>query len=195
LGPEVSQSKFVQGDQICCCFCQVAAALTYCFNSVLSELPLKRWDNSILSTALSAWTLAQGSTMALVWEVSLLLHSHSQPLCFAPPLLSATLATGRFACHPTPALSLCYLSCLHLLRVLGPCTTALLQGRFSIPPPTLVSVLDCNYNCLLMILSVLPGWSVSLLRECPGLCSLGVDRGVALMCVEPVGSTGLCRQF
>jgi hypothetical protein len=58
LQPEVTHFQFVQGGAICC-FCQAAAVLHYCCNSVWSATFSTRWGCSVLSTAFSPRRVAQ----------------------------------------------------------------------------------------------------------------------------------------
>jgi hypothetical protein len=90
----------------------VSAALPYCCNSFQSTPPLAGWDNSTLSTALSPGRLPQGSTRALLWDIEFL--PHNPPSVFVPCPTSACCSC--LACHLIPTFSLCYLSCLRLLR-------------------------------------------------------------------------------
>jgi hypothetical protein len=54
---------------LCCCFCQVTAALHYHCNSVwLVRLPA-RWGLSVLGTILSPRRIAQWATTPPLWEV------------------------------------------------------------------------------------------------------------------------------
>jgi hypothetical protein len=142
------------------------------------------------------------------------------------------LCFGRLAYHPTPALTLCAspdlswvlaaplgvwyvaptpLSAFAAFPVfhwefgaecLAPCPTPVLQGRFSIAPPSLLLVLD--YSSLFMFFSFAWG-GFSLSRGCAGLFSWGVGRGVMhgayLFCsftqaaLEPAGKEKWCCFF
>jgi hypothetical protein len=53
LGPIVGHYQFVQGDPICCCFWQVAAAFPYSYNFGWSSSFPARWGNSVLWTPFS----------------------------------------------------------------------------------------------------------------------------------------------
>jgi hypothetical protein len=89
---------------------------------------------------------------------------------------------GMLVCHSTPSLSL-YASgdlCWVPLVPLALCPTPVLQGRFSIPPPPLMSVLD--YSSLFMVFSfageggsICPGGYAGLFFR--GGVELGVGRG------------------
>jgi hypothetical protein len=83
IRPEVTHCQFIQDGQIRC-FHQAAAALPYSCNSGWSAPPPARRGNSVLSTTLSPRRLTQGSTMALLWEVS------------SPPMLSTFVTFSAF---------------------------------------------------------------------------------------------------
>jgi hypothetical protein len=95
--------------------------------------------------------------------------------------LSASSSSVRLVCCPSPALSLCCLTCICSLTVQSrsessaPCATSVLLGRFSVPPSPLLLVL--NYS-LLFIFFCFVGGQISLPRSCTGLCSQKLGRGV-----------------
>jgi hypothetical protein len=128
---EVTHYQFVDGDLICCCYLHVPAALPYFCKSVWSACPPARWNNSILSTALSSMRLTQPFSKLLLWEVNLSLHSHFQPLfsessapCSTPVLRSDS------AFHPTPTVG---------GRILFTVDVSVLYGEVSICPGAAVN--------------------------------------------------------
>jgi hypothetical protein len=171
LGPEVTQCQFVQGGLFCCCFYKVAAALPYHCNCVWSVPPTARWCNSVLNTALIPTRLAKQYTMALLWEVGLSPHLHSQPLYLTPSLLSDSSAPlGSWFLTPaglrTSLCSLFHLSLWEFISLPHP----FLRGRISIPPHPHSQCLITNpFLCF----SVLFGGS----SICPGVVLDYVLRG------------------
>jgi hypothetical protein len=75
--------------------------------SVWSAPPPARWSNSVLNAALCPWDQFWDPPPALTWEVSLSLHSLSQPLCLSWSLVGADTSSRRMAYWPAPAHSLC----------------------------------------------------------------------------------------
>jgi hypothetical protein len=116
---------------------------------------------------------------------------HSRPLYFSQPLLDASGSSGRLACHPNPTLSICCFSWVSLrVRLLAP--LPLSRGRFSIPLPPPLSVLD--YSLLFMFFSFAGG-----IQSAQGLCwiiFLEVGKGVRCAAwYSPVCSAVSCWQL
>jgi hypothetical protein len=153
--------QLVQGGQICC-FHQVAAMLPFSFRSVWSTSPLASWGNSVLNAALCPRDQLWDPSPSLLWEVSLLSQPLSQPLCLFQSLLDSGGSSGKLACHPTLALSLCCFTCVSSLRV-----WLLVPPRFSgasVPSSALLLVLD--YSLLFMFFSFAGGG----VQSVQGLC-------------------------
>jgi hypothetical protein len=89
-----------KGGQSYCCFHQGLAVLPFSCNSIWSAPPPARWGNSVLNTALVPQYQLQDPPSAPLWEVGLLPHPCSQPLCLSRPLLCASSSCGRLTCHP-----------------------------------------------------------------------------------------------
>jgi hypothetical protein len=85
--------------------------LPFSCSSEWSAPPAARWCNSVLNAALCPRGQLQDPPPALIWEVGLSSHPHSQPLCLSKPLLSASGCSGKLPCYPTPMLSLCSQPC------------------------------------------------------------------------------------
>jgi hypothetical protein len=83
-----------------------------------------------------------------LWDVGLLPYHCSQPLLLFPRLFSESLAV---------------------------CPTPVLWGRFNVPPTHTLSMLE--YNLLLILFSSV-GRGFNMPKDCTGLCSPGVGRGV-----------------
>jgi hypothetical protein len=95
----------------------------------------------------------------------------------------------------TPPLFSDFVTCPTLVdSKFGPYSIPILWGRYSIPPPPSLTVLDCN--SLFMLFSFIQGWGSSV---CPGVALdmfPGVGKEVMYgACCSPVGSAGLCRQL
>jgi hypothetical protein len=107
------------------------------------------------------------------WLVTLLLFS---PLCLTWLLLGAGCSSGRLACHPAPTLSLCCFTCALVHwefdpESLAPWPSPVLWGRFSVPAPPPLSVLD--YSSLFIFFNFAgEGGSV-----CPGAALDYFSRG------------------
>jgi hypothetical protein len=106
----------MQGGQSCCCFYQVATALPFSCNSVWLAPPPARWGHSFVILPSVPWDQLRDSPLAPLWEVGLLPHPHSQPLCLSWPLLSASGSLGGWLITPTTTLSLCCFTHVHSLR-------------------------------------------------------------------------------
>jgi hypothetical protein len=145
-----------------------------------------------LNTALSPRTLAQQFTMLLLWEVDLSLHTCSQPLCLAPPLLADNSALLRGGLLPHPCSQPLFLVLLSFAKSSFadyslPHTHSLRLVQCSIKPPLQV----VGYNSLVMLFSFVQG-GFNLPSGCAGLWGRRVTCGA---CCSPVGSADLCRQL
>jgi hypothetical protein len=177
---------------ICCCFHKVAVALPYYCNSVWSVTPAARWSNSVLSTILSPTRLAQQSTTALFWEVSLSLHLHSQTLCLSLPLLSDSPVLREVGLSHHLILSPCSLSYLSSLRahLLVPPAFSEAGSVFHSTPMVNVWLQFPFYDFQFC----LGGFNMP--RSCSVLCLQGeVRRVMCSACWSPVGSAGYARSF
>jgi hypothetical protein len=101
---------------------------------------------------------------------------------------------GSLACCPTPALSLCYFSCLCSLRIwlLAP---SLFSGANSAFYCTSVGGVRLQFTVYVFLGFFWEG-EFSLPRGCAEFCSHSIDSGVVSgVCCSPVGSADLPRQF
>jgi hypothetical protein len=134
-------------------------------------------------------------------EVGLSPHPHSQPFCLFQHLLHASGSSGMLAYHPalalillaSPDLAWCYwllwevgllqhpysqsllLYSCSFTKILVPGPTPILWGRFSVPHPPLLLVLD--YSSLFTLFSCVVG-GFSLPRDYVKFCSQGWVRVV-----------------
>jgi hypothetical protein len=89
----------------------------------------------------------------ILWEVCLLPHSLSQPLFLSQTLLIAS-DSSKVGLLPHPR-SQPFLLYTHITKSSAPCPTLVLQGKFSVLPSPMLSVLD--YSSLLMFFSFVRG--------------------------------------
>jgi hypothetical protein len=157
----------VQGGQSCC-FHQVAAALSFSCNSVRSAPSQARWGNSVLNAVLYPIRSAPGSITCHALGGCLCPHLHSQLLYLSHPLLGARLPTLGGLLVDLPILSVFVIHWEFGTESFAPYPSPIPQGRFSIPPSPLLSVLD--YSLLFRLFSFV-GWWFSLPRGCAELCS------------------------
>jgi hypothetical protein len=138
--------QIIHGGQSCFFFTRQQASLLFSSSSVWSAPPPERLSNSVLNASLCS----RDPSPALLCEVGLSSPRppHSQPLCFSPSLLSVGSSSWRLASYPAPALSICWFTCISLLRIWLlvplPCL-----GKIQHSTPTLV----LEYSSLFMFFS------------------------------------------
>jgi hypothetical protein len=158
----------MQGGQSCSCFLPGSSCIALQLHLYLVSSSPARWGNSVLNSALCPMKSALDPPPDLLCELGLPPHPCSQPLHLSWPLLSSSSSSGRLACYPTLALSLCCFTCVHSLRVqyweCGSLPHSHPLGQVQCSPPPLLFVLD--YNSLFMLFNFVGGN----VRSAQGLC-------------------------
>jgi hypothetical protein len=140
----------MQGGQSCSQ--QVAVLLFFTCSSVWSAPLPARWGSLVLNGVLWPRDKLRNQPPALLWDVSFLLHSLSQPLCLSGSLLSAGGYSRWLACQPMPTLCLSTLWYITEISLPHPrqfssersalCPTPVFQCGFRVPSPPLLLVID-----------------------------------------------------